>query len=115
MKKLVYFIKLAWSVSPTYLLLLFVQSVVSAAKNLLNVILPMFLVNELTGEKEVQRLILFVALIVANNVGMTLLDNLLNRFADVLREKSSNDMLKLMSEKVMNLEYSYLENPKYLI
>lgn len=114
MKKLVHFMKLAWSVSPAYMLLLLLQSVAGAAKILLNVILPMFLVNELTGEKQTERLILFAALIVANNVGMTLLDNVLNRFCSVLQTKSSNEMLKLMSEKVMNLEYSYLENPKYL-
>lgn len=114
MKKLVHFMKLAWSVSPAYMLLLLLQSVAGAAKTLLNVILPMFLVNELTGEKAVERLVLYALLIVANNVGMTFLDNLLNRFCSVWKEKSSNEMLKLMSEKVMNLEYSYLENPKYL-
>lgn len=114
MKKLVHFMKLAWSVSPAYMLLLLLQSVIGAAKTLLNVILPMFLVNELIGEKAVERLVLYALLIVANNVGMTFLDNLLNRFCSVLKEKSSNEMLKLMSEKVMNLEYSYLENPKYL-
>jgi len=114
MKKLAHFMKLAWTVSPAYVLLLFVQSVLSAAKNLCNVILPMFLVNELTGDKIPERLILFAALIVANNVGMTLIDNVFNRVTSVLREKSSNGMMKLMSEKVMNLEYSYLENPTYL-
>ena len=114
MKKLLHFMKLAWSVSPAYMLLLLVQSMAAAAKTLFNVILPMFLVNELTGNKDVERLLLFTALVVANNVGMTLLDNLLNRFVAVLKEKSSNGMLKLMSEKVMNLEYSCLENPTYL-
>lgn len=114
MKKLVHFMKLAWSVSPAYMLLFLFQSVAGAAKILLNVILPMFLVNELTGEKQMERLVLFASLIVVNNVGMTLLDNILNRFCSVLQTKSSNEMTKLMSEKVMNLEYSYLENPKYL-
>lgn len=114
MKKLLHFVKLAWSVSPAHILLLFVQSLVNAAKILLNIVLPMFLVNELTGEKALERLILFAGLIVLNNVGMTLLDNLLNRFCSVLQQKTSQGMLKLMSEKVMNLEYSYLENPTYL-
>lgn len=114
MKKLVHFMKLAWSVSPAYMLLQLLQSVLGAAKTLLNVILPMLLVNELTGEKDVERLVLYAAFIVVNNVGMTLMDNVLNRFSSVLKEKSSNGMLKLMSEKVMNLEYSYLENPTYL-
>ena len=114
MKKLLHFVKLAWSVSPAHILLLFVQSLENAAKTLLNVILPMFLVNELTGDRILERLILFAGLIVLNNVGMTLLDNLLNRFCSVLQQKTSQGMLKLMSEKVMNLEYSYLENPTYL-
>ena len=106
--------KLAWSVSPANMLLKLVQSFLGATKTLLNIVLPMFLVNELTGSKEVERLVLFAGLIVLNNVGMTLLDNLLNRFCAVLQEKTGNGMLKLMSEKIMNLEYSYLENPTYL-
>ena len=89
MKKLVHFMKLAWSVSPAYMLLLLLQSVAGAAKTLLNVILPMLLVNELTGGKQPEQLILFAGLIVANNVGMTLLDNILNRFCSVLQIKSS--------------------------
>ena len=114
MKKLAHFMKLAWSVSPANMLLKLVQSFLGATKTLLNIVLPMFLVNELTGSKEVERLVLFAGLIVLNNVGLTLLDNLLNRFCAVLQEKTGNGMLKLMSEKIMNLEYSYLENPTYL-
>lgn len=114
MKKLMHFVKLAWFVSPAYMILLFVQSLAGAAKTLFNIILPMFLVNELTGAREVERLILFTGLVVLNNVGMMLLDNLLNRFGSVLQHKTSQGMMKLMSEKVMNLEYSYLENPTYL-
>ncbi len=114
MKKLVHFLKLAWSVSPANILLLLLKSLTGAAKTLLNIILPMFLVNELTGSRDVERLILFAGLIVLNNVGMTLLDNMLARFSIIRQEKASNEMLKLMSEKIMNLEYSYLENPTYL-
>ena len=61
-----------------------------------------------------ENIILFVSLMILNNVGMTLLDNLFHRYSAVLQEKNSSGMLKLMSEKIMNLEYSYLENPTYL-
>lgn len=114
MKKLLHFLKLAWKVSPVNMVLLFAKSVAGAAKNLFNIILPMFLVNELTGNKEVEQLILYAGLIVLNNVGMTFLDNVLQRFCSVLESKTKEGMMKLMSEKIMNLEYSYLENPKYL-
>lgn len=114
MKKLFHFIRLAWTVSPMHILLLFVKAITNMAKTLLNILLPMFLINELTGAKEAERLLLFAGLIVLNNVGMTLLDNLLQKFSAVYQEKTGNGMMKLMSEKIMNLEYSYLENPQYL-
>lgn len=114
MKKLVHFLKLAWSVSPVYVLLLVVQSVCNAAKTVLNTVLPMFLVNELIGARDAENLILYSGLIILNNVGMTFLSNTLDRFIHVGEVKTSRGMLKLMSEKIMNLEYSYLENPTYL-
>ncbi|MBQ8280416.1 MAG: ABC transporter ATP-binding protein [Roseburia sp.] len=114
MKKLAHFLKLAWSVSPTYVLLLVAQSACSAAKTVLNTILPMYLVNELIGARDVQTLALYAGLVVLNNVGMTFLANSFDRFIQVGEVKTSREMLKLMSEKIMNLEYSYLENPTYL-
>ena len=97
MKKLIHFIKLAWSV-----------------KVVLNIILPMYLINELTGGQNLQMLSLHGGLIVLNNVGMTFLTNTFDRFIQVKKSETSEGMMKLMSEKIMNLEYSYLENPKYL-
>ena len=114
MKKLIHFLKLAWSVSPSYMILLVAQSVCTAGKTILNTVLPMFLVNELIGARDVKMLALYTGLIILNNVGMTFLSNTFDRFAEVGRVKTSQEMLKLMSEKIMNLEYSYLENPTYL-
>lgn len=114
MKKLIHFLKLAWSVSPSYILLLVASSVCTAAKTVLNTVLPMFLVNELIGAREVETLALYTGLIILNNVGMTFLGNTFDRFINVGEVKTSREMLKLMSEKIMNLEYSYLENPTYL-
>lgn len=114
MKKLIHFLKLAWSVSPAYMLLLVAQSVCTAGKTILNTVLPMFLVNELIGARNVKMLAVYTGLIILNNVGMTFLSNTFDRFAEVGRVKTSQEMLKLMSEKIMNLEYSYLENPTYL-
>ncbi len=114
MKKLLHFIKLAWSVSPWYMVLLVVKSVCEAAKTLLNTVLPMYLLNELIGDRSLKMLILYTGLIILNNVGMMFLNNTFERFTEVGRMKTSQGMLKLMSEKIMNLEYSYLENPAYL-
>lgn len=114
MKKLIHFIKLAWSVSPSYIILLICNAICNAAKNLLNVILPMYLVDELTGNKNMELLVLYGSLVVLNNVGMTFIANTFARILAVREEQVLNGMMKLMSEKIMNLEYSYLEDPTYL-
>lgn len=114
MKKLIHFMKLAWSVSPAYLILLVVNALCEAAKILLNIVLPMYLIDELTGAKNIEQLCVYGGLIVLNNVGMTLISNTLQRFLTVRRQATRDGMMKLMSEKIMNLEYSYLETPYYL-
>lgn len=114
MKKLVHFLKLAWSVSPSYLIILVLNAICESAKSILNVILPMFLINELTDSRRIEVLAFYAGLIVLNNVGMTLLTNIGKRFSSVKDVQVQEGMMKLMSEKIMNLEYSYLENPAYL-
>ena len=114
MKKLIHFLKLAWTVSPSYLILLVINAVCESIKTLLNIVLPMYLVDELTGAQDIRQLCLYGGLIILNNVGMMLLTNTLQRFIKVRDQQTSEGMMKLMSEKIMNLEYSYLENPYYL-
>ncbi len=114
MKKLLHFLKLAWSVSPFYLILLVLNALCEAAKTIINIVLPMFLIDELTSGQDISKVLLFGGLIVFNNVGMQLLANTFKRFMEVESVKTSEGMEKLMSEKIMNLEYSYLENPYYL-
>ena len=114
MKKLTHFLKLAWTVSPSYLILLAINAVCESIKTLLNIVLPMYLIDELTGAQDIRQLCLYGGLIILNNVGMMLLTNTLQRFIKVRDQQTSEGMMKLMSEKIMNLEYSYLENPYYL-
>lgn len=114
MKQLVHFFKLAWSVSPAYILVMLFNSAISGGKLILNVILPKLLIDELTGHKDIKMIIIFGGLIVLNNCLMKLIENTLSRYLDVKKEYLSNMMVEIMGEKIMNLEYSYLEDPYYL-
>ena len=114
MKKLSSFLGLAWQAAPGYIVLLAAQAVFAAAKLWLNIILPKFLVDELLGGRDAGMLFCFGALLVANNVGMTWLDKLCQRFLEAKQDYLRNEMNKKMAEKIMNLEYSYLEDPYYL-
>lgn len=105
---------MAWAVSPDYIILLMVQSITSAAKLWLNVILPKFLIDELLDTKNISDILCFAGLIILNNVGMAWLEKLYNRQIEVKKEYMRRTMTERMAEKIMNLEYSYLEDPYYL-
>lgn len=114
MKKLIHFIKLAWSVSPMYIIALVFKSLMGGAKLILNVVLPKLLIDEILGAKRPDMLIFFGTLIVLNNVLMKLLENAMERYMNVKNSYVSNTMQERMGEKIMNIEYSYLEDPYYL-
>ncbi|WP_026496775.1 ABC transporter ATP-binding protein [Butyrivibrio sp. WCD3002] len=114
MKKLMHFIKLAWSISPMYIIALVLKALLGGANMLLNVILPKLLIDEIMGDKQVNMLILFGVLIVLNNVLMKLFENILDRYLNIRGEFVNKTMQEKMGEKIMNIEYSYLEDPYYL-
>ena len=98
MKQLVHFFKLAWSVSPAYILVMLFNSAISGGKLILNVILPKLLIDELTGHKDIKMIIIFGGLIVLNNCLMKLIENILSRYLDVKKEYLSNMMVEIMGE-----------------
>lgn len=114
MKNFGYFMKMAWKTAPVYLIVMILNSLFSSAKLLFNIILPKLLIDELVGDKNIEMLLLFGALIVLNNVLMQLVTNTFKRYIDTKSTWLSDTMVKQMGEKIMNLEYSYLEEPYYL-
>ena len=114
MKNILIFLKMAWKTSPAYILVVILSALISSAQIILNIILPKLLIDELIGEKAVARLILFGSAIVWNNVLVKLLQNVIKRYTDAKKKWLSDTMVWQLGEKIMNLEYSYLENPYYL-
>lgn len=114
MKTIWTFVKQVWKVSPAYVLLILLNGLIGGGKIILNMVLPMFLIDELTGGRDVKKLILFGACIVANNVIMTFITDSLQKYRDVKDEWVQNVMVEKLGERIMNLEYSYLEDTYYL-
>jgi ABC-type multidrug transport system fused ATPase/permease subunit len=114
MKKYIHFFKMVWKVCPSYVVLMVVNAVTSGARLFLNVILPKYLVDEFIGDKNPKVLLFFGVCIVLNNVGMNFLSNTWECLMAKKEAYTRNAMRKIMAEKIMNLEYSYLEDPYYL-
>ena len=114
MKTIWTFVKQVWKVSPAYVLLILLNGLIGGGKVILNTVLPMFLIDELIGGRDVKKLILFGACIVANNVIMTFITDSIQKYRDVKDEWVQNVMVEKLGERIMNLEYSYLEDTYYL-
>lgn len=113
-KKLKTFFQLAWSISPSYIVLLILNSLTISGQILINVILPKYLVDELVGNQNIERLIVFGLAIVLSNLIFSFLANAMKRIMDVKNIYVGEKMNQEMAKKIMNVEYSYLENPYYL-
>ncbi len=113
-KKLAAFFKLSWKVSPSYLFLVALNTALGLLQVLTNVLLPKYLVDELVGNRDGSLLILYGGLIVGANVLFALLNNLIKRFLDVKSEFVIDKMGQALGKKIMDVEFSCLENPYYL-
>ena len=113
-KKLKLFFRLSWKTAPSYILLLIVQTLMSGGQVAVNVVLPKFLIDELTGACEMKRLLFFGGLVVGSNLFFAWFTRLMKRYMDVQNPYVSQKMEQLLGEKVMSLPYARLEEPYYL-
>lgn len=113
-KKLKTFFSLAWSISPLYIGLLILNSLIASGQILLNVILPKYLVDELVGAQNIEILIIFGLAIVLSNLIFAFLGKTMKKFLEVRNIYVEEMMNQEMAKKIMNVEFSHLENPYYL-
>ncbi|MCI8527825.1 MAG: ABC transporter ATP-binding protein [Lachnospiraceae bacterium] len=114
MKKLRLFFRLSWETVPAYILLLILHTVLTGVQVVLNVVLPKFLVDELAGDCNLQRLLFFGGLVVGANLLFGWLGRFMKRCMDVQNPYVSQKMEQLLGEKIMRLPYIRLEDPYYL-
>ncbi|MCM1254383.1 MAG: ABC transporter ATP-binding protein/permease [Clostridium sp.] len=114
MKKLSQYLRMVWKETPQYCMMLILESFLSGGQLLGNVIFPKYLIEELMGDMRVELLIVWGGAIVGNNVLLNLCANTLQKYLKVEQAMLYHRMNRVMAKKIMNLEYSYLENPYYL-
>ena len=113
-KKLKMFLALSWEISPTYIFILLANTVISSAQIFLNIILPKYLIDELLGDCNVDRLIFFGGLIVISNLLFAFLEKTIKRLLDLKTIFVKEKMNQAMAKKIMNVEFVHLEDPYYL-
>lgn len=108
------FFTIAWRISPSYIILLILDTLFSSFHIFSNVIFPKFLVDELTGTMNIEKLMFYGSLIVLSNLFFSFLTNTTKKYMDVKKIYMQEKFSQTMAEKIMNVDFNYLENPYYL-
>ena len=113
-EKLRLFFSIVWRTSHAYVLLMASSVLLAGAQVLLNVLLPKFLIDELTGALRGEYLLLYAGMIVGLNLVLALLNSAVKRGLDEKELYVNNMMDRVMAEKVMKVPFGCLETPEYL-
>ncbi len=113
-KKLKMFFALSWKISPAYIFILLGNTLIGSAQIFLNIILPKYLIDELIGACQTDRLIMFGGLIVLSNLLFAFLEKTMKRLLDIKAIYVKEKMDQTMAKKIMNVEFAHLEDPYYL-
>lgn len=114
LKKLKEVFTLAWEISPFYIILLIVNALIGALQILANVVLPKYLIDELITNRDTGSLLLIGGAIVLSNLIFSFLGKLMTRNLTIQNRFMNEKMNQALGIKIMNVDYSYLENPYYL-
>ena len=114
LKKLKEVFTLAWGISPLYIILLIVNALIGALQILANVVLPKYLIDELITSRDTVSLLLIGGAIVLSNLVFSFLGKLMTRNLTIQNLYMNEKMNQALGIKIMNVDYSYLENPYYL-
>lgn len=113
-KKIKKVFALAWGISPLYIILLIMNSLIGAMQIVANVVLPKYLIDELVTSRNTGSLLYIGGAIVLSNLIFSFLGKLMTRNLAIQNRYMNEKMNQALGIKIMNVDYSYLENPYYL-
>ena len=114
LKGLLFFAKICWKSSKKYIIYLFLNEIISAVQPLYNIILPKYIIDELTGQQDIQKIILYIAAIVLGNWMFSMLQGYFSNESFRLRVSVAFAFTEELSQKLGRADYEKIENPDYL-
>ncbi|MHA6529496.1 ABC transporter ATP-binding protein [Paenibacillus sp. BAC0078] len=110
----IYFWKLVHSMSKSYIPLMFLTSLCSSLLPFLNIIVPKYMINELTGAGREAQIILWIGILVAGNAAFGFIQSYLNQKIELSNLLILDGLELHIGKHIMNLDYESLENSKVL-
>lgn len=113
-KKLSLLVRIMHQCEPSYGIVLVMSSLFSSIQVIINVILPKYFIEELLGAQNTSRLILLFAITIGSNLFFNVFGRIMKRLIEVRNASIERKIHALMAQKIMKIDYAYLEDPYYL-
>lgn len=108
------FASYAWQCKQSYFIFYVLSILVNIAAPFVTIIFPAYVIDELTGQRRISQIVLYVAL----TVGLTWVCNCLRSFFDLTKEKYDDlfgrYLNMVLSEKCIDLDFQHTEDTKVL-
>ena len=108
------FASYAWQCKKSYFIFYVLSILVNIAAPFVTIIFPAYVIDELTGQRRISQIVLYVAL----TVGLTWVCNCLRSFCDLTKEKYDDlfgrYLNMVLSEKCIDLDFQHTEDTKVL-
>lgn len=113
-KVLLNFLKISFRISKSYIFLVILQSLFLSIIPIVNMVFPKLIIDELIGEKDLDKLIYLVIFILSINLLLNIINNSFKRIMNVKNNYINLRFSEEMSKKVLNLDFEKIEDPELL-
>lgn len=113
-KNFKYMFPLLLKKSPQTIILMLVSAIVNAAKSLFNVVMPAKIIEELTGNRSADTLLLYVLIIVLGTLVLNALSTLCNNLLSYYSSKADFYIDEMLNNKVTKVDYHNIEDPEFI-
>jgi ATP-binding cassette subfamily B protein/ATP-binding cassette subfamily C protein len=114
LKVALYFLKLTFRISKSYIPLMIISAIFQSASPFLAIIIPKYIIDELMGSQRISKFVLYVAILIIGN-GIL---NLINKFLTTQVQLANNKLIigfeLHMGKHIMNMDFENLEDPNIL-
>lgn len=114
MDALKYFYPIAWKAHKSYFFIGGMQVLAGAAQPFVNIFMTPLIIDELLGERDIQKLLMYAAILVLGNTLLSLASSFLGVTMEKYDEKFQNLFTEQMSRRVMELDFQLTEDKKAL-
>lgn len=107
-----YFYPIAFKKYPSYFVLNLFKIIINSFSPLINIYFPALIVDELLNNKDLDKIILYVSVIVIGNLTVRLIIRFLESRIKLINDKMKDFFNTVINHKTMRIDYEDCENPE---